>query len=221
MQARQGQAQFSAPRTFTSKTAYMLCYTRSRRCSGSSRPAPLEAPECLRAPIDEENAKLQAEVEAHAAAAASLQEGRAARDALCEELEPLLGQPAAAGDGRWVSEQSLERCLTLPPSEAGGIDNAPLVCEHGKASPQALGKMRLVSSDAWAVLCRRVGGGPELRDHGCLACVGVQSQEQQRRKPEERARRRLAAAAAAAAAFTCRGRSRSAGASCWTAASTT
>ena len=170
------------PRTFTSKTAYMLCYTRESTLLGElSSAAPLEAPECLRAPIDEENAKLQAEVEAHAAAAASLQEGRAARDALCEELEPLLGQPAAAGDGRWVSEQSLERCLTLPPSEAGGIDNAPLVCEHGKASPQALGKMRLVSSDAWAVLCRRVGGGPELRDHGCLACVGVQSQEQQRR----------------------------------------
>ena len=88
----------------------------------------------------------------------------------------------ATGDGRWVGEDCIEACLAQPPRltrltrRAGGaIDLAPLRCEHGLACPRMVGRMRLVTSVAWAVLVDEFGvvGGDNqgLAEAGCAACV--------------------------------------------------
>ena len=95
-------------------------------------------------------------------------------------FEPCRGR-AVEGDGRWIAEAWLERALALPKSQVGEIDNACLVCKHGQTDPQKLPLMRLISTAAWQKLHSHFGGSPELKDSGCLECVGHQSQLTQQR----------------------------------------
>ena len=170
--AAEGAAEADAPptgsRVFSSKTAYMLNYTlESKLLDEAAKGEPVSAPAAVCERIEGESRALRREVDEYAAKAAEQGTGRAKRDAWREELMPLLEGGVAPGDGRWISEEWLETALSLPPSKVGPIANGCLVCEHHGPNPQAVGLMRLVSSEAWRVLNTAFpGGGPELTERG-------------------------------------------------------
>ena len=170
----------AAPRTFISRTAYMLNYTLEERLlEEAARAQPLCAPEALRARIDDESARLHAEIAEYERLSAEQEQGRRERAALNEEVRGIVETPTSLGDGRWISEAWLEKGLGLPPSLPGEIANQPLACPHGCADPSKVGQMRLISSALWSTLHARFGGGPEMPDDGCEVCVTALRAQQQ------------------------------------------
>ena len=189
----------SGPRMFISKTAYMLNYTlESTLLAEATSNKPLEAPQDLRETIDAANVALFGEIEVYKDTKEKQEKGRDERDDLFGEIVSMTGGPPASGDGRWISESWLEKVIGLPPSIVPPIDNTCLQCAHGKADPQSIQMMRLISSGLWDKLHTRFGGGPELLDSGCPECVKANRQQQDQKDDQKKLHSALSSALAQA-----------------------
>ena len=153
---------------FSSKAAYMLCYTR--RSVLRKIVAPPTCPPALRQIVADTDEEARAAATAYTGA---IDERRRA----AAELEDFTAQltegwtPKGEGDGRWVDAKWLASALTEPLARMGPMDHAPLLCAHGCADPAKVGSMKLVSSAAYAMLSERFGGGgPEMHERGCDVC---------------------------------------------------
>ena len=174
-------------RTFESRTAYMLRYTRESALNSDLDGGAIEPPpELLQAVLDG-NEGLRARKERYDQEKEANARAIDKREKLKAELMPLLEQepPCAVGEAsmaggvrgghggpfHWICEGWLQRCLAGDPDDVGAIDNSGIACSHNNADPNKIGSMRLVPPKAWEYLQKRFGGGPPLPEHGCEACV--------------------------------------------------
>ena len=89
------------------------------------------------------------------------------------ELAASNGMPA--GDpGKFISATWLQSWADAPASTPPPpIDNAPLLCTHGKLDPTRPNVMRRIPTHAWAELATTCRGGPELQPRdACTICLG-------------------------------------------------
>lgn len=101
--------------------------------------------------------------------------------------------------GRFISSTWLQEWAdaeaAAPP---GPIDNAPLLCPHGKLDPARTTAMRRIPTHAWEQLVSLCRGGPELAPSDtCAVCLGDQLTAVAAAEDSQEARDRFLAVAAA------------------------
>ncbi len=76
--------------------------------------------------------------------------------------------------GRFISTTWLQQWADAPASSPPPpIDNAPLLCQHGKLDPSRPAVMRRLPTHAWTALASNYRGGPELKPcDACPVCLG-------------------------------------------------
>jgi len=76
--------------------------------------------------------------------------------------------------GRFISATWLQQWADAPASSPPPpIDNAPLLCPHGKLDPSRPTVMRRLPTHAWTALASNYRGGPELKpSDACTLCLG-------------------------------------------------
>ncbi|KAL4524346.1 hypothetical protein Ndes2437B_g05121 [Nannochloris sp. 'desiccata'] len=76
--------------------------------------------------------------------------------------------------GRFISATWLQEWADAPASSPlPPIDNAPLLCPHGKLDPARPSVMRRLPTHAWTALASNYRGGPELKpSDSCPICLG-------------------------------------------------
>jgi hypothetical protein len=76
--------------------------------------------------------------------------------------------------GRFISATWLQQWADAPASSPPPpIDNAPLLCPHGKLDPSRPTVMRRLPTHAWTALASNYRGGPELKpSDACPMCLG-------------------------------------------------
>jgi ubiquitin C-terminal hydrolase len=76
--------------------------------------------------------------------------------------------------GRFISSTWLQQWADAPASSPPPpIDNAPLLCPHGKLDPSRPTVMRRLPTHAWTALASHYRGGPELKpSDACPVCLG-------------------------------------------------
>ncbi|KAL4440027.1 hypothetical protein ABPG75_003028 [Micractinium tetrahymenae] len=156
-----------------SSNAYLLVY----RQRGAELPmVPLAADqEAALASAAQQYAELQgAAAEAYATSKAQLLERQAARQAEVRAVVEAAVKLEEGDTGRFVSSEWLEKWAGSG-VEAGPtdpIDNAPLLCPHGKLDPGQIKAARRVSTAAWEQLRELCRGGPELGPgDACPTCL--------------------------------------------------
>ena len=159
-------ASTDATRLFSSKTAYMLNYTRVDVLQSQARAPPPAPPADVHARIEQDVRDLEAEVANYKASKESQETALAERKALHDEVGPLLAADAPR-DARWMDVEWLQRAMSTSIDDVGGpgaIDTTALACPHGCANPQLLAGMKLVGAQAYALLKAKYGhaAGPEL-----------------------------------------------------------
>ena len=169
-------AEGGAPRIFSSKTAYMLNYTRVKALRATAAEAAPAPPEHAHKQNEAEVAKLQAEVKTFNKNKEQQERKLDERKGLHSEVGPQLAAESAGPTVRWVGTEWLQRAMSTSIADVNGpgeMDNAPLMCQHKKADPCKVQQMKLITKAAYDVFTRRFGGGPELRAGDgdlCEAC---------------------------------------------------
>ena len=158
----------------SSSQAYMLMYVR-RGANDGPEPQP---PASVASEVQAEARVMEAERSSHARRVA---DERAAVEARREEVRRVLAAARmpldAAPDApfRWVATEWLRKWADGVDAP-GAIDNAGLLCKHGKVPPSAVPRMRRITVEAWRTLQRAHGGGPELcLDDRCTECMAAAS----------------------------------------------
>ena len=154
-------------RLFSSKTAYMLTYTRVSDLGQTTPPA---VPQGIRSKVAATDAEAQAAIDTYRQAIDEREKAIRERETLQAEVTQVWNasmDAAGAADERWISTAWLTRWLTELPKDVGLIDNTLLLSAHGQANPAKVGSMKLISKQAFEILQRRFGGGPALAGRGC------------------------------------------------------
>ena len=159
----------------SSSQGYMLMYVR-RGANAGAEPAP---PPVVAELVRTEMQRLAAERSQHADKVAAARCVIEARRAEVRRVLALARLPLGAGAEvpfRWVSAAWLKSWADAaePP---GVIDNAPLLCEHGRVPPVACPRMKRVTVVGWEALKQAAGGGgPELSlSNRCEVCMAAAS----------------------------------------------
>ena len=168
-------------RFFASKQVHVLVYTREdeivrAQAMHAEVVAPRAVQEGVRVGDETKGAAYRVDYDLYQEARRRFSVGHDERRSLLAELMPILGK-AEGQDGRWIGSAWLRSCLTLGAGvgagEPGPIDNAPLLCVHGRADPEhaRTGAMKLISVEAWQRLEACFNGGPELPASTCVECA--------------------------------------------------